>query len=328
MSTVRKAVSGYEAVGVISTNSGMVLGGKVANGVPVAFSGRIPVKVTTENGVIMQGDYLTVSNTMPGYAMKLTGEGRSIGRALSDYEVGRDKVLMVVENGNQKLDLAGRTATTTGMLTTGNVDLNANGVAIINIKSLASANGTWSIDENGRIVGKVICLEDVCIDKNTLTNMLNISGQTGTVLGTSTTTTPPETGTTLTGTSTETSTSTTTDTAPVSTSTSTEEVVATSTSPAPVVDTIAPVITIVGGSSVTSVVGSSYSDQGATAHDDIDGDITSKIVPTSTVDTSTIGSYSVNYSVTDIAGNSTTVTRVVDVIADTTAVVTVPVEGN
>jgi hypothetical protein len=235
---------------------------------------------------------------------------------------------MVVENGNQKLDLAGRTATTTGMLTTGNVDLNANGVAIINIKSLASANGTWSIDENGRIVGKVICLEDVCIDKNTLTNMLNISGQTGTVLGTSTTTTPPETGTTLTGTSTETSTSTTTDTAPVSTSTSTEEVVATSTSPAPVVDTIAPVITIVGGSSVTSVVGSSYSDQGATAHDDIDGDITSKIVPTSTVDTSTIGSYSVNYSVTDIAGNSTTVTRVVDVIADTTAVVTVPVEGN
>jgi collagen type VII alpha len=186
MSTVRKATEGGEAVGVVSTNPGIVLGKSVQNGVPVAFSGRIPVKVTSENGEVKQGDYLTVSKTMPGYAMKLTGEGRSIGRVLSDYTQGRDKVLMLVENGLQKLDLAGRTATTTGMLTTGNIDLNANGVAITNIKSLASANGTWSIDENGRIIAKQICLEDLCIDKNTLTNILQVAGQAGTVLGTST----------------------------------------------------------------------------------------------------------------------------------------------
>ncbi|MGN5511034.1 hypothetical protein, partial [Campylobacter coli] len=86
---------------------------------------------------------------------------------------------MLVENGIQKLDLAGKNATTTGMLTTGNIDLNANGVAITNIKSLASANGTWSIDENGRIVAQQLCLEDLCIDKTTLTNLLNISGQSG-----------------------------------------------------------------------------------------------------------------------------------------------------
>jgi hypothetical protein len=190
MSTVRKAVASYEAVGVISTNPGIVLGKSLRNGVPVAFSGRIPVKVTTENGEIKQGDYLTVSTTMPGYAMKLTGEGHSIGRALSDYVSGRDKVLMIVENGVQKLDLAGKNATTTGMLTTGNVDLNANGVAITNIKSLASANGTWSIDENGRIVAKQLCLEDLCIDKTTLTNLLQVAGQTGMVLGASTTTVP------------------------------------------------------------------------------------------------------------------------------------------
>jgi hypothetical protein len=94
-------------------------------------------------------------------------------------------VLVLVENSFQKLDMNGKTATTTGMLTTGNIDLNANGVAITNIKSLASANGTWSIDENGRIVAKVLCLEDLCIDKSTLTNILNLSGQQGTVLGTS-----------------------------------------------------------------------------------------------------------------------------------------------
>jgi hypothetical protein len=110
---------------------------------------------------------------------------------------------MLVENGLQKLDLTGKNATTTGMLTTGNIDLNANGVAITNIKSLASANGTWSIDENGRIVAKQLCLEDLCIDKNTLTNLLNISGQAGVVLGASTSTnstsTPLTTGTTTEG---------------------------------------------------------------------------------------------------------------------------------
>jgi hypothetical protein len=192
MSTVRKAKDANEAVGVISTRPGIVLG-RSSTGVPVAFSGRIPVKVTTENGEVKQGDYLTVSRTMPGYAMKLTGEGRAIGRALSDYAAGRDKVLMIVENGLQKLDLAGKTATTTGMLTTGNIDLNANGVAITNIKSLASANGTWSIDENGRIVAKQLCLEDLCIDKNVLTNILQVAGASGQVLGASTSTSPSAT---------------------------------------------------------------------------------------------------------------------------------------
>ena len=227
MSTVRKAREGFEAIGVVSTNPGIVLGKKLQNSVPVAFSGRIPVKITTENGEVKQGDYLTVSKSMPGYAMKLTGEGRAIGRALSDYQQGRDKVLMIVENGLQKLDLAGKNATTTGMLTTGNIDLNANGVAITNIKSLASANGTWSIDENGRVVAKQLCLEDLCIDKTTLTNLLNISNLQPVVLGASTTTVSTSTSTatsTITGTSTSIGTSTTT---PIDTSTSTTSVVIT-----------------------------------------------------------------------------------------------------
>ena len=215
MSTVRKARLAHEAIGVVSTNPGITLGKSVVNGVPVAFSGRIPVKVTTENGEVHRGDYLTVSATMPGHAMKLTGEGRAIGRALSDYIEGRDKVLMLVESGLQKLDLAGNAATTTGMLTTGNIDLNANGVAINNIKSLASANGTWSIDENGRVVAKQLCLEDLCIDKNTLTNILQIAGQSGIVLGVSTSTaTSSESTATSTSTSTDTGTSTPVETPP------------------------------------------------------------------------------------------------------------------
>jgi hypothetical protein len=310
MSTVRKAHASYEAVGVVSTNPGIVLGKRVQNGVPVAFSGRIPVKVTTEAGVIKQGDYLTVSDTMPGYAMKLVGEGQSIGRAVSDYVDGKEKVLMLVQNGLQKLDLAGKHATTTGMLTTGNIDLNANGVAITNIKSLASANGTWSIDENGRIVAKQICLEDLCIDKNTLTNILNISGQTGTVLGASTSTngtsTDPGTGN---GTTTDPGTGNGTTTDQGTNGTSTPPNTGTST------DTVSPVVSLVGASTVTITQGDAFTDEGAVSLDDVDGDITAGIVVTSTVDTATIGTYGVTYTSTDLAGNIGTVSRIVDVIA-------------
>jgi hypothetical protein len=197
---IRKASNGSEAVGVVSTKAGLTLSATINSGIPVALSGRVSVKVTAENGEITAGDYLTVSASMPGYAMKMTGEGRSIGRAISDYIDGQDKVMMVVENGYQKVDATGRYATTTGMLTTGNIDLNANGVGIYNIKSLASANGSWSIDENGRIVARVLCLEDVCIGKEQLSNILNSTGQTGIVAGTSTTGTvesqPPVDGTT------------------------------------------------------------------------------------------------------------------------------------
>jgi hypothetical protein len=247
MSTVRKAVDAHEAVGVISTNAGIVLGKNIHNGVPVAFSGRVPVKITTENGEVRRGDYLTVSKTMAGYAMKLTGEGKSIGRALSDYTVGRDKVLMLVESGVEKLDIEGKNATTTGMLTTGNIDLNANGVAITNIKSLASASGTWSIDENGRVIAKILCLEDVCIDKSTLTNMLQVAGQAGVVLGASTSTAPTPT---VTATSTQ-SAGGTASTTPVDTATTTIvttpviDASSSPTTPAPTTTTPAPTAPVV-----------------------------------------------------------------------------------
>jgi hypothetical protein len=85
---------------------------------------------------------------------------------------------------------------------------------------------------------------------------------------------------------------------------------------------MAPVISIIGGSPVTQVVNTAYVDQGATAVDNVDGDITSKIITTSTVDISVVGSYSVNYSVTDMAGNTTVVTRIVNVAAEETPVIT------
>ncbi len=97
---------------------------------------------------------------------------------------------------------------------------------------------------------------------------------------------------------------------------------ATATRTVNVVDTTTPVITLLGNNPASVVVGSTYTDAGATASDNVDGDITSKIVVTNPVNTAVIGTYTITYSVSDTAGNSATATRTVNVVAsgtDTTA---------
>ncbi|MBN1576179.1 MAG: DUF5011 domain-containing protein [Chitinispirillaceae bacterium] len=60
----------------------------------------------------------------------------------------------------------------------------------------------------------------------------------------------------------------------------------------------------------------SYKDPGAIAMDDVDGDITAKIVKTGTVNMNTMGGYTVTYMATDNATNRTVVSRTVRVVRD------------
>ena len=91
-----------------------------------------------------------------------------------------------------------------------------------------------------------------------------------------------------------------------------------------VVDTTIPVITLTGDATVTIEVGATYTDAGATAQDNYDGDITSSIVTVSTVNTSIVGVYSVSYNVTDTNGNpAAEVTRTVNVVDTTIPVITI-----
>ena len=76
-------------------------------------------------------------------------------------------------------------------------------------------------------------------------------------------------------------------------------------------DKEAPVITLKGNSTVTIKVGATYKDAGATATDNKDGDLTSKIVTTGKVDTSKAGKYTITYTVEDAAKNKATKTRTV-----------------
>lgn len=72
------------AMGVVSTQPGFVAGAYTENSYPIALVGRVPVKVSNENGEIHAGDYLT-SASIPGYAMKATVGGRVLGQAMEDF---------------------------------------------------------------------------------------------------------------------------------------------------------------------------------------------------------------------------------------------------
>ena len=80
-------------------------------------------------------------------------------------------------------------------------------------------------------------------------------------------------------------------------------------------DVTAPVITLTGDNPMTVYQDSEFTDPGATAEDNIDGDITSDIVVAGYVDTNSIDTYELVYTVSDAAGNEATETRTVNVIA-------------
>ena len=83
-------------------------------------------------------------------------------------------------------------------------------------------------------------------------------------------------------------------------------------------DTTNPVITLKGDVTVDMYRGDTYTDQGATASDDRDGDITSKIVVKNNVNTEVLGQYLVTYDVDDAAGNEANqIARTVNVIERT-----------
>ena len=88
-------------------------------------------------------------------------------------------------------------------------------------------------------------------------------------------------------------------------------------------DATLPVISLSGDSSVTVEAATSYTDDGASATDNIDGDVSASITTVNNVDINTPGTYSVTYNVSDSAGNAATeVVRTVNVVDTTAPVIT------
>ncbi len=118
--TVKKAIPGGVVLGVVTTDPAIVIegssvgvmgGGYKLNPMKpaIALAGRVPVKVSEENGPIKPGDRLTVSKTLPGCAMKMTESGQSIGIALEPLtkadKKAMGKILVFVNLGYQHIDI-------------------------------------------------------------------------------------------------------------------------------------------------------------------------------------------------------------------------------
>ncbi len=87
---VNKSDTKYQGniIGIVSTNPYEAFGksfGSDEYSFPVTLAGRIPVKITLENGPIKAGDLLT-SSSIPGVAMKATQGGIIVGKALEDLD--------------------------------------------------------------------------------------------------------------------------------------------------------------------------------------------------------------------------------------------------
>ncbi len=90
-----------------------------------------------------------------------------------------------------------------------------------------------------------------------------------------------------------------------------------------------PVITRTGPASVTIVQNTTYTDQGATASDAQDGNITSRIVTVNPVNTSVPATYRITYNVTDLGGLSADqVTRIVVVEPEPNTPPTITLTGS
>ncbi len=99
-----KATGGSSVVGVVSSapyeTIGMDILAKSARPRPIALAGRVPVKLSLENGEVKAGDLLAVSSEA-GKAMRSTKAGVTVGRALDDMrckEEGDECTVLILVN--------------------------------------------------------------------------------------------------------------------------------------------------------------------------------------------------------------------------------------
>ncbi len=86
-------------------------------------------------------------------------------------------------------------------------------------------------------------------------------------------------------------------------------------------DEEAPVITLNGDDYIYISQGGTYIEQGASAIDNCDGDISSNIKISGIVDTNSLGEYKIEYEVTDNSSNKTTIERKIKVISNTEKII-------
>ena len=96
---LKKSTIAYDSkmYGVVLEAATISLGEKTQNTTPVLSSGTAPVKVSTKNGSIEVGDFITTSDT-PGVGQKATASGYVLGKALAKYDASSEGTVPVQIN--------------------------------------------------------------------------------------------------------------------------------------------------------------------------------------------------------------------------------------
>ncbi|MBL8158400.1 hypothetical protein JNK62_02625 [bacterium] len=186
-STIRRAKHGEEGLGVLSTKPGLLLGQEIKDGRAVALKGRVPLKVNMEGGPIAVGDRLTISS-VPGIGTKATTSSYTVARALEATSVSgeievfvENEYTLVIEEKNALRDLLNATSTATSTPVFANIFARMtnwladaqNGITEIFTKTLRAEN-VYADTVNAN----KLCLEDLCVTKAELQQLLNQSGAT------------------------------------------------------------------------------------------------------------------------------------------------------
>lgn len=146
----------------------------------IALAGRVPVKVSTENGPISAGDPLT-SSSNPGLAMKQTQPGPTIGKALETFACDQTtatsevacfgKILVFVQGGYWAPPLNGGLPTSlTGLENISTADLVAINISTDNLvvtNSITLGANLIKLDSKGQleILGSINLVGDLTISK-------------------------------------------------------------------------------------------------------------------------------------------------------------------
>ncbi len=151
------------AIGVVSDGTSSFMINAYANqpdapltGKPVVLVGRVPVKVTSEGGSIRPGDLLT-SASKPGYAMKATKAGPTIGTALGFFDGSEGTVLVFVNLGyhNPSSVIQGSPSQFERLNVSGNAVINNLQVNSVTVKGDASIQGSLTVSGVTR-VGQIV----------------------------------------------------------------------------------------------------------------------------------------------------------------------------
>jgi len=165
----RKSTTAYaqHVAGVISDTGAFFIGARGKDRAPLALTGLVKVKVSTENGPIAVGDYL-VTASEPGYAMRydpLGGKSAGlVGMALEPLESGQDRIKILINKGlviGQKpagisLDSPKLTVVeNNGQLVYVPGDLDLRGRDILNVANIKGVSDKWYINEEGYFVTRI-----------------------------------------------------------------------------------------------------------------------------------------------------------------------------